>query len=399
MNDSVRGKNILVGVTGSIAAFKACDLVSRLVQAKASVRVVMTESASHFVSPLTFEALSGHRAYTHMFEADGDTPYAHLELAEFPDAVVIAPATANIIGKLASGIADDLLSTILLAVECPVIICPAMNSRLYLNRTVQENVSKLISRGFMVVPPGEGPLACGETGPGRLAEIEAIMSAILSCLQVSTQFSGKRVLVTAGPTAEPIDPVRFITNGSTGKMGFAVARAARRRDASVTLVSGPTNLQVPYGVEGIPVRTAEEMRAAVIDRINETDILVMVAAVGDFTPAGYSERKLHRGTDPITLDLIPTKDILKEARQAASNDVIFVGFAVEYAHEVERARAKLDDKGLDMIIVNNPAEEGAGFGTDTNRATILMRNGDDLSLPLMTKDELSDRIFDAIASL
>ncbi len=399
MDDSLSGKNILAGVTGSIAAFKACELVSRLVQAGASVRVVMTGSGSRFVSPLTFEALSGRKVYTDMFATEGDTPYAHLELAEFPHAVVIAPATANVLGKLAAGVADDLLSTILLAVECPIIIAPAMNSRMFLNRTVQENMSKLISRGVTILPPGEGPLACGETGPGRLTDIDVIVNAIRLCLSVSVQLEGKRVLVTAGRTEEPLDPVRFITNGSSGKMGYAVARAARRRSATVTLVSGPTNLTEPYGIERVPVRTAGEMQQAVLGRIGETDILVMAAAVGDFTPAVYSEKKLSRGKDPVSIDLVPTMDILKEARKAASPETLFVGFAVEYEQELERARGKLREKGLDMIVVNNPAEDGSGFGSDTNRATILIQNGDEIPLPLMSKDELADRIFDAIASL
>lgn len=395
----LKGKRVAVGVTGSIAAYKSCELVSELVRLGASVRVIMTQNACRFVSPLTFESLSGHRVYTEMFVSGEDGPYTHLELASFPDAFVIAPATANIIGKLANGIADDLLSTLLLALECPLIIAPAMNSRLYLSRVVQENVSKLTARGVRLIQPGEGRLACGDIGPGRLAEIPAIIQELSICLDVSKKLTGKRVLVTSGRTEEPIDPVRFITNRSSGKMGFAVARAAKRRDASVTVVSGPTHLIKPNDVDVVSVRTAREMHKEVMDRIGDADILVMVAAVGDYTPAHFSDRKMARGKDPVTLELLPTQDILKAAREKAASDTVFVGFALEYEDEIDRAWKKLEEKGLDLIVVNNPDVNGAGFEVDTNRATILTRKREKLPLPLITKDELADKIFDVIETL
>lgn len=395
----LRGKKILVGVTGSIAAYKSCELVSWLVKEGAVVKVVMTGNAARFVSPLTFESLTGQRISLRMFGRGAGDPYAHLDLARFPDAVVIAPATANIIGKLANGIADDLLSTVVLALECPMIIAPAMNTRLYLNRAVQENIAKLVERGVRFVPPEEGPLACGDMGPGRLASSESILEEVAACCVATKDFAGKKVLVTAGRTEEPLDPVRFITNGSTGKMGFAVARAARRRGADVTLVSGPADLRMPYGLERVAVRTAEEMGREVLDRIVYSHVLVMVAAVGDYTPAFYSEKKMQRGKDPVSLKLLPTKDILKEARGKAAPGTLLVGFALEYESELGRSWTKLEEKGLDMIVVNNPGLEGSGFGVDTNKAIILTRKKEKFELPLMTKDELADRILDIAANL
>jgi phosphopantothenoylcysteine decarboxylase/phosphopantothenate--cysteine ligase len=395
----LKDKKILVGVTGSIAAYKSCELVSYLVKAGATVKVAMTHNATRFVSPLTFESLSGHRVYSDMFGRTDDNPYAHLELADFPDAVVIAPATANMIGKVANGIADDLLSTLTLALQCPLIIAPAMNSRLFLNRVVQENISRLAERGVRLVPPTEGHLACGEVGPGKLAEISDIVREIAVCVNISKTLSGKKILITSGRTEEPLDPVRFITNRSSGKMGFAVARAARRRDASVTVISGPNQLIRPYDVDVVAVRTAGEMHKEVLDRIEDADILVMVAAVGDYYPVHYSESKMMRGKDPITLKLVPTEDILKAAREKAASDTLLVGFALEYENEVERAWTKLEEKGLDMIVVNNPGVDGAGFEVDTNKATILTRKREEIPFPLLTKDELADKIFDVIETL
>lgn len=394
-----RGKKILVGVTGSIAAYKSCELVSWLVKEGALVKVVMTASAARFVSPLSFEALSGQRTALRMFGGRAGDPYAHLDLARFPDVAVIAPGTANIIGKIANGIADDLLSTVVLGIECPLVIAPAMNTRLYQNRAVQENIAKLAQRGVRFLPPEEGPLACGDFGAGRLASLESILEETAACLVPAKDLAGKKVLVTAGRTEEPIDPVRFITNNSSGKMGFAVARAARRRGGDVVLVSGPADLPVPYGVERIAVRTADEMRKEVLDRMPQTHILVMVAAVGDYAPAYYSETKMQRGTDPVSLELLPTTDILKEAKGKTAPGSLLVGFALEYENELERGWAKLEEKGLDMIVVNNPRQAGSGFGVDTNRATILTRKKEKFEYPLMTKDELADRLFDLAMSL
>jgi phosphopantothenoylcysteine decarboxylase/phosphopantothenate--cysteine ligase len=394
-----RGKKILVGVTGSIAAYKSCELVSFFVKEGAQVKVVMTGNAARFVSPLTLESLSGQRTFVKMFGRGAGDPYAHLDLAKFPDAAVIAPATANIIGKLANGIADDLLSTLVLALECPLVIVPAMNTRLYVNQAVQENIKKLSERGVRLVPPEAGPLACGDTGEGRLASLESILEETAACLVTAKDLAGKKVLVTAGRTEEPIDPVRFITNNSSGKMGYAVARAARRRGAEVTLVSGPSVLPVPYGLERIAVRTAGEMEKEVLDRIAYSHILVMVAAVGDYAPASVSRSKMQRGKDPVSLELLPTNDILKQAKGRAAPGTLLVGFALEYENEMEKARRKLADKSLDMIVVNNPGVDGAGFGIDTNKATILTRNKEMLDLPLMTKDELADRILDIAVRL
>ncbi len=393
------GKKILVGVTGSIAAFKICELVSELIKAGAEVKVVMTENATRFVSALTFESLSGSSVFIDMFGRIGKSAHTHLDLASFPDVMLVAPATANMIGKMAHGIADDLLSTLFLGVECPVLLAPAMNSRLYLNPIVQENLERLDSRGITLIPPGEGHLACGETGPGRLAEIGDILEILASGVHTPKTLSGKRVLVTSGRTEEPIDPVRFITNRSSGKMGFAVARAAKRREAQVTVVSGPTQLKKPYGVDVISVRTAGDMHKEVMNRIGNADILVMVAAVGDYSPVEYSEKKLVRGKEPLTLKLLPTEDILKKTRELATSDTVMVGFALELEAELDRAWKKLEEKGLDMIVVNNPGVEGAGFECDTNIATILTRKRKEIPLPLLTKDELAEKIFDVIDSL
>jgi len=399
MKQTLESKKVLVGVTGSVAAYKSCELVSELVKQGADVKVVMTCSATRFVTPLTFEALSGHHTGVDMFGQEGNTPYAHLDLSRFPDAAVIAPATANIVGKIAAGIADDLLTTLVLALRCPLIIAPAMNSRLYLNPVVQENISRLTSRGVRLVPPGEGHLACGEEGPGRLAEISDIIQEVKICLTTSTALSGKKVLVTAGRTEEPLDPVRFITNRSSGKMGYAVARAAERRNADVTIVSGPTGLHKPDNVNVVPVRTAGEMHKEVMDRIEDADILVMVAAVGDYSPSRYSGKKMSRGEDSVVLELVPTADILKAAKAKAVPGSIFVGFALEYEAGLDRAWKKLETKGLDMIVVNNPEVEGAGFEVDTNQVTILTRKKEKLPLPLMSKDELAEKILDVIETL
>jgi len=399
MKQVLEDKKVLVGVTGSIAAYKSCELVSELVNTGVDVKVVMTNNAARFVTPLTFESLSGHRTRVDMFEHDGDNTYAHLELSSFPDVAVIVPATANIIGKMAAGIADDLLTTLLLAIGCPLIIAPAMNSRLYLNQVVQENISRLTSRGVRLVPPGVGHLACGEEGPGRLAEICDIIQEVKTCLFTSKSLSGKKVLVTAGKTEEPLDPVRFITNRSSGKMGYAVARAAERRDAEVTIVSGPTMLNKPNNVDVVPVRTAREMHKEVLDRIQDADILVMVAAVGDYAPARYSKKKMSRGKEPVTLELLPTEDILEAAKKKAAPAAVSVGFALEYEEGLDRAWKKLEAKGLDMIVVNNPEVEGAGFEGDTNQATILTRKKETIPLPLMSKDELAERMFNVLEIL
>ena len=386
------GKQIVLGVTGSIAAYKAVALLRTLLREGAIVHVVMTQSAMKFVTPLTFEVLSGHRVSTDVFEAHQEM--THLSLPEQADLIVIAPATANCLAKSALGLGDDLLSTILLTAQCPLIVAPAMDGGMWAHPSVIEHVQTLRARGTIVVDPEEGPLASGRIGQGRLAEEDTILEAIQTALAPRCDWEGDRILVSAGPTQEPIDPVRFISNRSSGKMGYAIAEAAQARGAQVILVTGPTALPTPRGVEVISVATAEEMTKALSARLAWSTVVIMAAAVADFRPTHPASHKMQKqGRASQTLDLERTTDILAFL-SAQRTTQLMVGFAAETNDLIAHAKNKLTAKGLDLIVANDVTIEGAGFGSDQNIATLIDRLGTMTALPLMPKRALADAILD-----
>jgi len=384
------GKQIVLGVTGSIAAYKAVSLLRTLLREGAVVRVVMTQSATKFVTPLTFEVLSGHPVSTDVFEAHQEMK--HLSLPAQADVIVIAPATANCLAKVALGLGDDLLSTMLLTSQCPLVVAPAMDGGMWTHPSVIEHVGTLRARGAIVVDPEIGPLASGRIGEGRLAEEPAILEAIQTALVPQCDWQGHRVLVSAGPTQEPIDPVRFISNRSSGKMGYAIAEAAQARGAQVVLVTGPTALPVPKGVEVVPVATAEEMWKALSARLAWSTAIVMAAAVADFRPRHPASQKIKKqGRVGQTIDLERTTDILTSL-SAQRTTQLMVGFAAETSDLIAHAKEKLTAKGLDLIVANDITIEGAGFGSDQNTATLIDRQGSVTELPLMPKRALADAI-------
>ena len=386
-----KDKRILLGVSGGIAAYKAAELARRLTVWGAQVKVVMTRSAQEFVGPLTFGALTGQPVSASLW-GDKVNPLEHIFLGQQVDAVVIAPATANIIGKLAAGIGDDLLTTIMLAATRPVLICPAMNCEMWANPAVKENVAKLSARGLTIMGPAAGELACGATGHGRLPEPEIIVEA-LARLVTRQDLEGYRVLVTAGPTHEDLDPVRFLTNRSSGKMGYAVARVAWRRGAQVTLVSGPTALPDPYGVEVVPVRSAGEMLTEVKKRFREAKVLIMAAAVSDYRAEKLHERKIKRGAETQQVNLVQNADILKEVASLKKRQVV-VGFAAETGNLVAEAERKLVEKNLDLIVANDVKQPDSGFAVDTNVVTLVSRDEPPQALPLLSKEEVAEKILD-----
>ncbi len=391
------GKRILLGVTGSIAAYKAVDVLRRLQELGTDVRVVMTKNATRFIAPLTFEALSGRPVLCDEFQDWERSSIGHIDITANQDLALIAPATANIIGKAAAGIADDALSTALLALECPVVMAPAMNDKMYRNPVLHKNIQFLKEQGVRFIEPETGPLACGTSGQGRLAEPSRIVQEISSIL-ASQDFAGVTMLVTAGPTREPIDAVRFISNPSSGKMGYAIAAAARDRGAQVVLISGPSNLPLPYGVKTIRVLSADDMYRAVMEHIEGTQIVIMAAAVSDFKPAVFTDRKIKKKEAPTILQLEPTRDILLELGKTVGKRFL-VGFAAETDHMHQNALKKLQEKNLDLIVANDLVRAGAGFGTDTNVVTIIDRNGKETELPVMPKSEIAAHILDKIIEL
>ncbi len=397
MSDPLMDKKIVFGVCGGIAAYKAVDLLRILVKSGAQVRVIMTKAAQAFVGPLTFEALSGHPVWTQLFGEQANAPFRHITWAEEADAVIIVPATANIIGKMSHGIADDPLTTFILAARAPVLVCPSMNVHMYENRLVQENVKRLEQVGMTVLHPDTGLLACGEEGPGRLPDVE-IMAEELRSLLCAKDLAGQRVLVTAGPTQEPIDPVRFISNPSSGKMGHVVARIARRRGAEVFLVSGPTVLPDPQGVSVTRVRTADEMFNAVMEIAEKATIIVMAAAVSDWRPASFFEHKIKKGEMGQNLRFEQTVDILKAVGNNKSQKIL-VGFAAETRDLENNARTKLAAKNLDLIVANLIGQPDSGFGSDTNQASLFYRDGRNETLPLMDKGALADALFDKVLEI
>jgi phosphopantothenoylcysteine decarboxylase / phosphopantothenate---cysteine ligase len=393
---------ITLGVTGGVAGYKAAELVRRLQQDGFSVQVVMTRAAREFVTPLTFAALSGQKVITDLFaesgEANLESAIEHIAVAQRTDLLLVAPATADILAKFARGIADDFLTTLYLASTAPVVVAPAMNVNMWNHAATQENIEMLRTRGVKIVDPDEGYLACGMTGAGRLAGQDAIVAAVREVLRVQRDLEGQTVLITAGPTCEDLDPVRYLTNRSSGKMGYAVAEAAARRGAQVVLVSGPTSLDAPAGVERIDVRTAEEMHRAVTGKFPSCSIAILAAAVADYRPVEKLNSKIKRNKEPLTLSLEPTPDILASVAQN-KGDRLVVGFAAETDHVAENARKKLAAKNADLIVANDVTAEGAGFDHDTNIVTLFARDGRDLPLPRMSKSEVAQRILDEVVRL
>ncbi len=397
MTGELSGKRILVGVTGGIAAYKVVELVRLLKGAGATVRVVMTRSAQEFVTPLTFQAISGEKVLTELFDVTSELNIGHIELAKWADLLLIAPATANIIAKIAHGIADDYLTTITLAATCVKVICPAMNTAMYQNAVTRDNLALVKKYGFRVVGPGVGSLACGEEGPGRLEDLEIIVEEIISALTPQS-LAGKKVLVTAGPTWEAFDPVRFFTNPSSGKMGYAMAKIASRRGAEVILVSGPTWLEVPHNVRCERIKSANEMCEMVTDLYPDIDIVVMAAAVSDYRPKHFTPHKIKKGEDDVVLEMEKNPDILKQLGLTKEHQVL-VGFAAETDELIENARQKLLSKNLDMIVANDITAPQAGFRCDTNIVKILYKTGEIEELPCMPKEDLASLIWDRIEKL
>lgn len=388
-----QNKNILLGVTGGIAAYKAAALASAFRKEGANVQVVMTKNAMEFIAPLTFETLTGNPVITDTFRHNISWDVAHVSLAKKTDFAVIAPATANIIAKMAAGLADDMLSTTYLALKCPVFVAPAMNTAMYENKAVQHNIEKIKSLGCAIIEPGEGFLACGDTGTGRMAEPEQIIEAIKNRLAPVQDFAGIPMLITAGPTIEPIDPVRYLTNRSSGKMGYALARAARDRGADVTLVSGPVALTPPEGMRVVQVQSADDMYKAVMQKKGAARIIIKCAAVADYTPLSVPGYKIKK-QEEMTLRLTATKDILRELGRDKS--YYLVGFAAETDNVLEYARKKLNEKNLDMIVANDVSEEKTGFDSDKNEVVIITKGGGELHLNAAHKDMIADRILDEI---
>ena len=390
-----KGKNIILGVTSSIAAYKSANVASALVKKGCNVNVLMTENATNFINPLTFEELTKHKCIIDTFDRNVQYNVAHISLAVSADAFIIAPASANVIGKIANGIADDMLTTTVMACKCPVIISPAMNTNMYENPIVQDNLAKLERFGYIIVPPAEGRLACGTIGKGKMPDEQVLLDYLERALSDKQDFKGKRVLVTAGPTQESIDPVRYITNHSSGKMGYAVARQAMLRGAEVTLVSGKVNLPpVPF-VKMIYITTAEDMYNAVTAEFENTDIVVKAAAVADFRPKRTADDKLKKADGMDSIELEPTKDILKELGKNKKNRFI-CGFSMETKNMTENSRKKLENKNLDMIVCNNLKVEGAGFQGDTNVVTVIDKTNI-TALGIMSKTEVADKILVRIA--
>ena len=393
----LRGKEIVLGVTGGIAVYKAVELLRLLTKAGAVVHVVMTRAATEFVTPLTFQTLSGQPVHLELFNLISEQRIGHITLAERADLFLIVPATANFIGKIASGIADDLLSTTVMATRAPVLFAPAMNVNMYRNPIYQENEARLKSHGYLFVPPVSGMLACGWEGEGKLQDPEVILEEAVAAL-TPKRLAGARILVTAGPTREEIDPVRYISNHSSGKMGYAVARAARLRGGEVTLVTGPTAIPVPFGVKVIRVESAEQMREAVLGSLEFCDIVIKAAAVADYRPRLRSDMKVKKSAAHLAIDLERNPDILSEIG-AKKGDRLLVGFAAETEDLVANAGRKLTQKNLDLIVANDVSQEGAGFNVDTNIVKLLFRDGRVEELPLMGKEELAGIILDRVEQL
>ncbi|WP_186430222.1 bifunctional phosphopantothenoylcysteine decarboxylase/phosphopantothenate--cysteine ligase CoaBC [Clostridium sp. BSD9I1] len=388
-------KTVVIGVTGGVAVYKALDVISRLRKKNIDVHVIMTESAGEFVNPLSFQSLSQNMVVTNMFDEPKHWEIQHISLAKKADLMLIVPATANIIGKVANGIADDMLSTTIMATHAPVVFAPAMNTNMYLNPIVQNNIQKLKDYGYKFIEPESGRLACGDVGAGKLADTELIADKVISMLYPIKDMAGKKVLVTAGPTWSLIDPVRFITNRSSGKMGYAIAEEARDRGAEVTLVSGPTSLKAPFGINTINITTNEEMLNEVLEHFSSQEIVIKAAAVADYKPVEYSQNKIKKASDELVLNFAKDTDILKRLGEIKQNQVL-VGFAAESNDLISNAESKLKKKNLDYIVANDITSSDTGFQSSENRVTILTREGKKLSLEKMSKREVAQKLFDII---
>lgn len=391
----LKGKTVILGVTGSIAAYKAANLASMLKKQHADVQVIMTKNATQFMNPITFESLTGNKCLVDTFDRNFQFQVEHVALAKRADLAIVAPATANIMAKLAHGLADDMLTTTLLACRCPKLIAPAMNTRMYENPVTQDNMDILRKYGFRIIEPAVGHLACGDTGAGKLPPETLLLECILDEIAMEKDMKGLHVLITAGPTMEAIDPVRFISNHSTGKMGYALARVCRRRGAEVTLVSGKTNLEAPYGVTLVPVISAQDMFEAVSSRAKEQDLIIKAAAVADYRPVTVAENKIKKSPGDMSIALERTTDILAWLGEHRREGQVLCGFAMETEHMVEHAKEKLTRKHVDMIAANNVKVAGAGFGTDTNVVTLITEDGVE-ELAKMSKEEVASRIVDAL---
>lgn len=396
----LKDKTVVIGVSGGIAAYKACDVVSRLKKLNANVHVIMTKSATEFVTPLTFQSLSQNYVVSDMFEEPKTWDVEHISLAKKADVFLIAPATANVIGKVANGICDDMLTTTVMATTGKVLIAPAMNTNMYKNPILQRNINILKELGYNFVNPESGRLACGDMGEGKLASPEIIVNAVIDLLNNREKdLQGKKIMITAGPTVESIDPVRYLTNRSTGKMGYAIAKMAADRGADVTLVSGPTNITPPANLKKlIKIQSAEEMYNAIINNFDENQVIIKSAAVADYKPKTYSNKKIKKSNDDLVIELDRNKDIAYELGKI-KKDKILVGFAAETNDLIENAKGKVNKKNLDFIVANDLTEEGAGFGTDTNIVKIIDKEGNISKYPQMKKDEVANVILDKVKSL
>ena len=397
----LKGKTVVLGVTGSIAAYKTASLASSLVKLGCSVHVIMTKNATNFINPITFETLTSHKCLVDTFDRNFEFNVEHVSLAKEADLFMIAPCSANVIGKIANGIADDMLTTTVMAAKCPVLISPAMNTNMFENQIVQDNIAKLKKYGYKIIDPASGYLACGDTGKGKMPEPELLLEFIVDTIAFEKDLAGKKVLVSAGPTREAIDPVRYITNHSTGTMGYALATNARRRGAEVTLVSGPTSIKKPDGVKVVDVISALDMKNAMVEEFDNADIVIMCAAVADFRPKDVADNKIKKasfGSDEseMTIPLESTDDILSTL-MSRKNKQFVCGFSMETENMIDNSKEKLSKKNLDMICANNVKEEGAGFGTTTNAVTIITKD-EVKEIPLADKSDVAKNIIDSIVS-
>lgn len=395
---NLKGKTILLGVTGSIAAYKMANVASALVKKGADVHVIMTKNATNFINPITFETLTNHKCLVDTFDRNFEFNVEHVSIAKAADVALIAPATANVIGKIACGIADDMLTTTIMACTCPILVSPAMNTNMYNNKIFRDNMSRLEEYGYRIIEPDTGRLACGDVGAGKLPSEDILIEAIEKVLAPVQDLAGKKVLVTAGPTVEPIDPVRYITNHSSGKMGYAIANAAARRGADVTLVSGPVRVKADATVNVVNIISAADMFNAVKERMDEQDIIIKAAAVADYTPVDTADHKLKKSDDDMSIRLKRTEDILKYIGEHKGNGQIVCGFSMETENLIENSKTKLAKKNADMIVANNLNVEGAGFGVDTNVVTLITKDNVK-ELEKMTKEQVAEAILDHILAM
>ena len=394
----LKGKCVVLGVTGSIAAYKIANLASALVKLGADVNVIMTENATNFINPITFETLTGNKCLVDTFDRNFQFNVEHVSLAKKADVFMVAPASANVIGKLANGIADDMLTTTVMACTCKVIVAPAMNTNMYHNPIVQDNLKKLAGYGYEIIAPAKGMLACRDEGDGKMPSEDVLVNHILREIAYEKDLAGMKVIVTAGPTQESVDPVRYITNHSTGKMGYELAKAAMLRGAEVTLVSGVTSLAKPMFIDYVQVRSAGDMFEAMKERFLDNDIIIKAAAVADYTPSTYNEEKTKKKDDDMSIPLTRTQDILKYMGEHRREGQFYCGFSMETQNMLENSRVKLTKKNIDMVVANNLKVAGSGFGTDTNVVTMISKE-EEIELELLTKEEVAHKILDQILKL